>query len=430
MSDFSTAAEPFLADRWRGALVRVLTRMPDESHPPLGFLAQIEPWAAVVVLMESGQPIVLLTWPEQEPGAVVLMRQRIAQTVERARPGLLHIVLVGGGEEGWALCREQQPFWQLDRRVALHHVDEQGQVRHAGEKLKLLDEAAREVNRSAESEGLLSPLTLEELQASRQRVQQLMNAEETLSKRLSRAPTHATSALILSIALLFVLEVMWGHPSSFFEVINSRTLMRMGALAWGPVARGEVWRLLSCTLLHGSLLHVAVNGWSLWALGRFVEKLLGSSRYLSLYVLTGLVGSIASVLTLSTAGLSVGASGALFGVMGGLVALTLRPGKVLPPTIAARIKRNLWPVLLLNLVITMQEGIDKSAHIGGFVAGLVLAGSGLLTAGLGRAQVLGTTPLTTMPRKSGWATGLAGVAVAALFVSVILALVFGQPWSG
>ena len=86
-------------------------------------------------------------------------------------------------------------------------------------------------------------------------------------------------------------------------------------------------------------------------------------------------------------------------------------------------------MLLLNLFITLQNGIDKSAHVGGFVAGLVLVGSGLLTAGLGRAQVLGTTPSTTIPRHSGVAKVVASVVVIALVLSVVAALVSGQPWA-
>jgi rhomboid protease GluP len=120
-------------------------------------------------------------------------------------------------------------------------------------------------------------------------------------------------------------------------------------------------------VLHGGLLHWAFNSWALWAFGPTLENMLGWARFLALYVGAGLVGAGASFAFNQTA-LGVGASGAIFGLLGALIAYFFRrrkQGGSVP-------LQSLLLVLLLNLFIASRNpSIDNLAHIGGFVAGLV-----------------------------------------------------------
>src|SRR5260221_10776512 len=114
------------------------------------------------------------------------------------------------------------------------------------------------------------------------------------------------------------LETLWGGSD------HVATLWRMGANSRQAVMAGEVWRLFSSAFLHIGVLHVAVNLWCLWALGPFIEKVLGPPRFLILYSLSALAGSLASV-AVGRAMFSAGASGAIWGLMVATFALGLRP---------------------------------------------------------------------------------------------------------
>ncbi len=128
--------------------------------------------------------------------------------------------------------------------------------------------------------------------------------------------------------------------------------------------RFEPWRLLTAALVHGSLLHVGLNMLALWMIGRSLEPLLGRWRFLSLYVLSALGGSVAVAL-LSFLTPVVGASGAIFGLFGALLVI----GRHIGANIA-----GIAIVLGVNLVIGFVPGFNVSwqAHIGGLLVGLLV----------------------------------------------------------
>jgi len=132
------------------------------------------------------------------------------------------------------------------------------------------------------------------------------------------------------------------------------------------------WTLITCMFLHGGWLHLAMNSYVLYALGKFFNKLIGNSRFLILYFASGVCGSLASIL-ISKPSLSVGASGALWGLFGLSAALIVKPSGFLPDAV----RENLRNVTVFNLVINIAISfsipfIDKWAHFGGGIAGFLI----------------------------------------------------------
>ena len=180
---------------------------------------------------------------------------------------------------------------------------------------------------------------------------------------LRRAPV--TALLLLAIGAMFVLEFLSGGAT------DPETLLRLGANSGPLVAHGEYWRLVASMFLHIGFVHLLVNGWALYQLGTLFEVWLGSGRLLLVYFAAGIAGSLASAF-LSHANLSAGASGAIFGVMGALIAFLLRRRSAL--TAAGRSilgQLAMWAVINVVLGFTIR-GIDNAAHLGGCAAGFLL----------------------------------------------------------
>jgi membrane associated rhomboid family serine protease len=154
-------------------------------------------------------------------------------------------------------------------------------------------------------------------------------------------------------------------PEGGFAV--PREVCRSSGYQWMPgVDDGAVWQLFTSMFTHVSLIHLAVNMFSLYLLGSFLEPIVGRLRFLVFYVISGLAGSALIVWASAPAGSTVGASGAIFGLLGVLVVLFVRAGQSLAP---------LLPILLINAGITFfGNGISWQGHLGGFIGGLVVAG--------------------------------------------------------
>ncbi|HEX6967654.1 MAG TPA: rhomboid family intramembrane serine protease [Micromonosporaceae bacterium] len=130
------------------------------------------------------------------------------------------------------------------------------------------------------------------------------------------------------------------------------------------VAFGESYRLLTSMFLHYGLLHLLVNMWALWIIGRTLEAALGPIRFLALYLVAGLGGSVA-VYYFQPTNLTAGASGAIFGLFAALFVILRRLG---------RDTSSVIPILVINLVITFTvPGISIAGHLGGLVTGAVTA---------------------------------------------------------
>lgn len=176
---------------------------------------------------------------------------------------------------------------------------------------------------------------------------------------LGGRPTASASVTISIVALsimAFLFQMGMGIGTSAIEFG-----MVPGAIALDD----QWWRLLSPVLLHGSLLHLFFNMYVLWMLGQQLERVLGHSRFLALYVVSALGGSAASYAFSGLQTVSVGASGAVFGLMAALVIT----GRFLRYDVSQAV------VLIgINTVIGfVVPGIDWRAHLGGLITGGLIA---------------------------------------------------------
>jgi rhomboid protease GluP len=175
-----------------------------------------------------------------------------------------------------------------------------------------------------------------------------------------------TAALTAMIAINFlVMAVSSGGASLLSPRLDS--LIRAGALDSRLLAAGQWWRLLTCIFVHVGLVHVLFNMFALLSVSSFLEEELGPARYLSLFLLSGLGGSMASDL-LHVRVLSAGASGAIFGLIGFSILYFRRQGRGRGRDIQGFMIR--WGIYAF--VFGLIFGADNYAHAGGFAAGLLL----------------------------------------------------------
>lgn len=147
--------------------------------------------------------------------------------------------------------------------------------------------------------------------------------------------------------------------------------VRWGA-NFGPYTlSGEWWRLLTCVFVHSGVIHIAFNMWCLWNLGALCESLYGPWTYAALYLISGLGASLASV-AWHPGGVSVGASGAIFGLAGALIAAFKLGEFSVPRAALSGTLRSLAIFVFYNLIFGAFGNTDNAAHIGGLITGLIL----------------------------------------------------------
>jgi rhomboid protease GluP len=139
---------------------------------------------------------------------------------------------------------------------------------------------------------------------------------------------------------------------------------------FGPLTLdGERWRVVTNVFVHFGVVHLAFNMYALWNAGAVVERLYGSLRFAVVYVVAGLAGSVAS-LVVHPQVMSAGASGAVFGVFGGLAAFLIRQRGVMPMPVLKRLRSAAVSVIAFNMIFGLSvQGIDNAAHIGGLLGG-------------------------------------------------------------
>jgi rhomboid protease GluP len=148
--------------------------------------------------------------------------------------------------------------------------------------------------------------------------------------------------------------------------IATQVNYRLGASLPLAYNIGQPWRLVTAIFLHGSLIHIGFNMWVLMDIGPMVEELYGSARYLFLYVVTGVTGYL---LSSSVGHFSVGASGALLGLVGVLLAATTGRKSMAAQALRSALIRWLIYIAVIGLI---SSGTDNFAHLGGLASGYAL----------------------------------------------------------
>jgi membrane associated rhomboid family serine protease len=206
-----------------------------------------------------------------------------------------------------------------------------------------------------------------------------------------------TRILIAINVAVFVVEIAAGGG------LTNRHLLDMGALFSPAVAQGEYWRLVTVMFLHASFLHIALNMYALYILGGPVEEWYGEWRFVAIYFVSGFLGAVASFTFGPINVIGVGASGAIFGLLGAWLIYNFRRRE---NPLAFQNMRIAGILILLNLVFSFSvPGIDWRAHVGGLLGGIA---AGYFAEGFG-------------PRSSRTVVTVAGMCGLVLF-GVVLAV--------
>lgn len=178
-----------------------------------------------------------------------------------------------------------------------------------------------------------------------------------------------TPALVIANVGVFIATVLAG--AAVFDP-DPAVLVRWGSNFGPDTLEGEWWRLFTSMFLHFGLLHLLFNMWALWSVGRLTERLYGSAAFALLYVFAGLCGSLASIGWHPQVN-SAGASGAIFGVLGALLAFMVNPRTHIPASVATAQRNSALVFVAYNLLNGFtHSGIDNACHIGGLLGGTAM----------------------------------------------------------
>lgn len=134
------------------------------------------------------------------------------------------------------------------------------------------------------------------------------------------------------------------------------------------IGEGQWWRIVTSIFIHSGFFHVLFNMFSLFLFGPELEKIAGKARFLTIYLLSGIFGNVATYIIEDGIYASVGASGAIFGIFGAFVGLVYYTRKTMP-----QLKQIIMPLVIISLIITfLSPNVNIPGHLGGFVTGILL----------------------------------------------------------
>lgn len=181
-------------------------------------------------------------------------------------------------------------------------------------------------------------------------------------KSVRQPRTVAGGAIPVNAGQVSVAIIVINVAAYLAQVMSGGRVDALGSMRGLAVASGEYWRLLTSEFLHGGVLHLALNMFALYLFGPAAERALGTRRFIATYVTLAVVAST-FVYVLAPGSRTVGASGAIFGLFGLVLVLLMKAGQDV---------RSLLLLLLINGVFSLRAGISWEAHLGGFVAGVLL----------------------------------------------------------
>lgn len=190
------------------------------------------------------------------------------------------------------------------------------------------------------------------------------------AQRQAAVPRPVITITLISLcSLVFVGMLLSGASITAPRNID---LWRWGANFGIYTVRGQWWRLFTSAFVHIGLLHLLFNMWCLWQIGRLAESIYGRIRYLSIYLICVAFSGVTSI-AWRPHSISAGASGAIFGIAGALLATFYLRKLPLPPEAIKPVLRNLATFAIINLAFgALVPGIDNAAHVGGLCCGLVI----------------------------------------------------------
>ncbi|MGE7916554.1 rhomboid family intramembrane serine protease [Lysinibacillus xylanilyticus] len=167
------------------------------------------------------------------------------------------------------------------------------------------------------------------------------------------------STLIAINLVLFVITILPGIGT---------LVMNYGIQVNFRVENGEWWRIFSAMFLHANFSHVFFNMFSLFLFGPELEKIAGKARFITIYLLSGIVGNMATYLFSDSSYASLGASGAIFGIFGAFGALVYYTRRTMP-----MLRKLILPIIIISVIMTfLQPDVNVYAHLGGLVTGFLL----------------------------------------------------------
>lgn len=187
-----------------------------------------------------------------------------------------------------------------------------------------------------------------------------------MNRKTNFTDTYVTFGILIVLLAVFIGEIFMGGSE------NNYTLMKMGAMSnYAVVAGHQWWRLFTAQFLHIGVLHLVSNAVIIYYMGQYMEPILGHIRFLIVYLFAGIGGNLLSLAFSSDSAISAGASTALFGLFGAMTAIGLRNMK--NPLISF-LGRQAFVLAVINIALDIfAPNIDIQGHIGGFVAGFLLA---------------------------------------------------------
>ncbi len=195
--------------------------------------------------------------------------------------------------------------------------------------------------------------------------------EDLFSDQLDKVSKRVITTPVL-VGLNVLIFILMAIAGAGIITAHPEVTIRWGSNFGPRTLTGQWWRLLTSTFIHFGLLHLIINMVALAQVGPIVERLYGSWRFLALYIFAGLFGETVSLLWHPTAN-GAGASGAIFGVIGGMLSFVLHPRNEVPKTVMQSIRGRTIPIVLVNLALGMLIlQIDNAAHVGGLFGGALI----------------------------------------------------------
>ncbi len=220
---------------------------------------------------------------------------------------------------------------------------------------------------------------------------------KTAERIFSYKKPIVTYTIIAICIFMFMMMYIFGQGSE-----DNYTLLKFGASLDILIKNGEYYRLFTCIFLHIGIVHLLCNIYSLYIVGKEVENLYGKLKYLIIFILSGICGSILS-LAFNSNTIGAGASGAIFGLLGAFLYF----GYYYRAYLGNSITRAILPVLIVNLIIgLMSSSIDLAAHIGGLVGGILVS------------------MMVGVPDKEGTSNKINGAILTIVYIAFIIYLAF------